>query len=229
MELFGGFWRALASCDTSPIGLEAEVFDKDSLGCLANLSDAMQLRVRVLKFRQELLGPCRSSRCDDPEDVGPRCPVRGRRDERHKAQAQAAMHNEQKRDMLRLCEVGIVIRLRVADQLLGGRPRYFRRGPRRNLELCPEGATARDGWRGGPHNTEGATVPTKGAERAGGGAGGAFGMRGAAPRCGQQISCCNSFFPLVLLKERKSSRLAVNNTHRISMKIGVCLDNSPTI
>ena len=72
-----GFRRVLAGCDAPPIGFETEVFDRDSLGCLASLSDAMQLRVRVLKFRQELLNPCRPSLCDGREDVGPRCPVRG--------------------------------------------------------------------------------------------------------------------------------------------------------
>ena len=56
-ELFGWFGRALAGYDAPRIGFKAEVFDRDGLGCLANLSDAMQLRVRVLKFRQKLLSP----------------------------------------------------------------------------------------------------------------------------------------------------------------------------
>ena len=38
---------------------------------LASLSDATHLRVWVLKFRQELFGPCRPARCDGGEDVGP--------------------------------------------------------------------------------------------------------------------------------------------------------------
>ena len=64
-ELLGGFGRALAGYDAPPIGFEAEVFDRDGLGCLASLSDAMQLRVRVLEFRQKLLSPCRPSLCED--------------------------------------------------------------------------------------------------------------------------------------------------------------------
>ena len=73
-ELFGGFWRTLAGHDAPPVTFETEVLNRDGLRCLASLSDAMHLRVRVLKLRQELFGPCRPARCDGGEDVGPTLP-----------------------------------------------------------------------------------------------------------------------------------------------------------
>ena len=54
-KLFGGCWRSLAGHDAPPIWLEAEVLDRDRLRCLASLSDAMHLRLRVLELRQDAL------------------------------------------------------------------------------------------------------------------------------------------------------------------------------
>ena len=64
-EFFGGFWRTLAGHNAPPIGLEAEVLDRDCLGCLASLRDAMHLRMRVLELRQDAWGQFRPVLCDD--------------------------------------------------------------------------------------------------------------------------------------------------------------------